>query len=103
MKVARIVFAIAAALIVAGVVVGAIPRSAEVSPGQSVQCGSAFFSKDADLLVIPRTVSRSLAAEDCSYATSGQTAWTLVGLGGLALALGVAVARGQRKEAAPVR
>lgn len=104
MKVARVVFAVAAALIVSGVVVGAIPHSTVVtSTTQSVACGSAFFPKDQDLLVVPRGVSRSLTAEDCDYATSGTTAWVLIGLGALALALGVAVARGQRKETAPVR
>lgn len=100
MKVARIVFVIAAVLIVAGVVLGAIPRSAEAYPSkQEISCGSVFFPRDDAELIVPFNASRGLAAEDCRYATNEAEPWVLMGLGGLAVVLGVAILRGQRKEA----
>lgn len=98
-KVAKIVFAIAAVLVIVGVVLGAIPRSTTVTnTNREVECGSVFFPKDAGLLTVPLGSSRSLTAEDCHYATNETEPWVFMGLGGLAALLGVGIVRGQRQS-----
>lgn len=98
----RILIVIGLLLVVAGVVVGALPVSAETRGG-SVSCGSAFFSKDSDLLVLPRPTTRTEAVMACDDAVGSRApvAWVLLGLGVVAVVAGALIRRPTTVAAGP--